>query len=99
MGTHPIFESDFDCLTEIKSFETMSSSKIPCEICVDTTEIKSYQNLQIRAKFTMTTISNLEDIKLKDDCKCDVKEACPPAPSSSSSSSSSSSDDEKKNKN
>jgi len=25
MGTHPIFESDFDCLTELKLYETCAA--------------------------------------------------------------------------
>merc|ERR1739838_1133119 len=92
MGTHPIFESDFDCLTDFQII--MSSSKIPCEICIDTTEVRSYQTFVIRAKLQMTTQSNLEDLKLDNDCSCEVKDACPEMVPTSSSSSSSS-DDEK----
>merc|ERR1712048_434486 len=32
MGTHPIFESDFDCLTEMSEF-WVSQGRVYCEFC------------------------------------------------------------------
>jgi len=32
MGTHPIFESDFDCLTDAKFFNEMQTQSTRCRI-------------------------------------------------------------------
>jgi len=86
MGTHPIFESDFDCLTEqilkmsksVHVSQTVDNSKrimgfLP-EICTMQSDSWSEQTYTIKAKFQVTTITGLDQLNYKDSCECDTIE-------------------------
>jgi len=61
MGTHPIFESDFDCLTEY----TMP------KICVQSPEVVSQGEIKIHARVNVTTKAKLDEITVAGACACD----------------------------
>merc|ERR1712025_662544 len=62
MGTHPIFESDFDCLTEAL---TMKDSN-----CVEQKLVRSEQLVNFEAKVKVRTHVRLIEVELDGDCVC-----------------------------
>jgi len=79
MGTHPIFESDFDCLTEMTKEVKRVFGFLP-EICTADSESWSEQYYNIRAKFQVTTLTGLEELSYRDQCHCDVHDIHRPPP-------------------
>merc|ERR1712176_549459 len=65
MGTHPIFESDFDCLTEMGRTD---------EICFEAPEISMSSDITIDAILSMVTVSKLTNMKVDANCHCPGKE-------------------------
>jgi len=65
MGTHPIFESDFDCLTEMGRTE---------EICFEAPEISMSSDITIDAILSMVTVSKLTNMSVNANCYCPGKE-------------------------
>merc|ERR1711990_553818 len=72
MGTHPIFESDFDCLTEMRLFNILaiigSALALECEVC--NTFLGKAQKILVEEK--ITDVEKIEN-KLRKMCK-DAKE-------------------------
>jgi len=88
MGTHPIFESDFDCLTDcIGSTEMLDKGLTKrgeeeghdclCQICIDDTTSEVVQYYTVKSKFNVTTYTCLEDLKIKnEECECIESTCC-----------------------
>merc|ERR1712137_843086 len=84
MGTHPIFESDFDCLTDkIKMYRPSGSTRsstgtraaaAPAKTTdsVSSSEIASAQTVEIEAHVAVTTNVILEDLQVTGDCDISV---------------------------
>merc|ERR1739838_159562 len=64
MGTHPIFESDFDCLTEMGRTS---------EICFEAPEISMSSDITIDAILSMVTVSKLTNMSVDANCYCPAK--------------------------
>merc|ERR1712176_501899 len=64
MGTHPIFESDFDCLTEMGRTD---------EICFEAPEISMSSDITIDAILSMVTVSKLTNMSVDANCYCPAK--------------------------
>merc|ERR1711970_127578 len=62
MGTHPIFESDFDCLTE-------KNSKM-VKICVNSPEVAMHGEINIHAQVAIVTKAKLDAISVGGECHC-----------------------------
>merc|ERR1711957_205557 len=61
MGTHPIFESDFDCLTVLESYLKMPSAEFTTaadEVKVLPKKPTDQEMLQIYALFKQTTVGD-----------------------------------------
>jgi len=46
-----------------------------CEICIDDSKTESVQYYTVRSKFTVSTLTCLDHLAVREDCECDVK-AC-----------------------
>jgi len=82
MGTHPIFESDFDCLTDLQvmsKHDKRIMGFLP-EVCTMQSESWSEQYYTVKAKFQVTTLTGLEELAYRDNCDCDVMELSKPPP-------------------
>merc|ERR1739838_1125732 len=64
MGTHPIFESDFDCLTEMGRTS---------EICFEAPEISMSSDITIDTILSMVTVSKLTNMSVDANCYCPAK--------------------------
>merc|ERR1712035_59061 len=64
MGTHPIFESDFDCLTEREKMNATTESQIEQEIMVEMYErmITSCHNKCIAQKYIEADLNKAESV-------------------------------------
>jgi len=67
MGTHPIFESDFDCLTEIMP-----------KICIQSPEVAMQGEIAISARVNIVTKAKLDEITVQGSCGCDGPPPPPP---------------------
>merc|ERR1712021_210430 len=59
MGTHPIFESDFDCLTDV------NSDLLPCQRNADAERRPSWPSRRTRPTSSVTRSSSDDDVKVK----------------------------------
>merc|ERR1712021_238895 len=59
MGTHPIFESDFDCLTDV------NSDLLPCQRNADAERRPSWPSKRTRPTSSVTRSSSDDDVKVK----------------------------------
>merc|ERR1712153_189776 len=75
MGTHPIFESDFDCLTEKK----YKMGRVD-EICFEAPEISMSSDISIDAVISLVTVSKLTKMEVEANCYCPGKGSVTPPP-------------------
>merc|ERR1712048_386836 len=68
MGTHPIFESYFDCLTEMGRVD---------EICFEAPEISMSSDITIDATLSIVTVSKLTNLNVDANCYCPGKDFKP----------------------
>jgi len=45
-----------------------------CEICIDESRTESVQYYTVRSKFTVSTLTCLDHLAVREDCECDVKQ-------------------------
>merc|ERR1712002_268582 len=68
MGTHPIFGSDFDCLTDIKNRQKMSKAKTAAKAA-----LKGKNNLRKKKMRTSVHFKRPKTLKLARNPKCPTK--------------------------
>merc|ERR1712193_144749 len=68
MGTHPIFESDFDCLTDIKIGKKMSKAKTAAKAA-----LKGKNNLRKKKMRTSVHFKRPKTLRLARNPKCPTK--------------------------
>merc|ERR1719209_1182100 len=45
-----------------------------CEICIDDVTTESVQYYTVKSKFTVSTLTCLDHLAVREDCECDVKQ-------------------------
>merc|ERR1719402_524014 len=59
---------------EQRSAEQRYVDDCVCEICIDDTTTESVQYYTVRSKFTVSTLTCLDHLAVREDCECDVKQ-------------------------
>merc|ERR1719402_1115382 len=59
---------------EQRSAEQRYVDDCVCEICIDDTTTESVQYYTVKSKFTVSTLTCLDHLAVREDCECDVKQ-------------------------